>query len=272
MKNSLKKKENLIFLTMFSEMLHHPPHHERHTILHHAFLSQLKQGSSKQLGVLGCYCPGSQYGYLDHLLHVFFNLHRCLVMLQGAEQRAAVRDYSTKATTTILEEGGSSCSIDYQVCACVWRWCLRCHLPKSHCHTLTSTVCAGELGGRGRGGLAVRVLLWQISGYHATPLVKGITRVTLTPTQIDTYVDKHTYMFKGGDGQLLLTTSDINLNGCWEDHQSMCLHLNMKDGRWESFSAELSEETSVKLLYELRVKWVNRLHCWENYSDSSVGK
>lgn len=78
---------------MLSEMLHHPPHHKRHTILHEALLTQLKQGCSKQLGVFGCYCSGSHYGYLDHLLHVFLNLHCCLVVLQGEEQRAAVRHW-----------------------------------------------------------------------------------------------------------------------------------------------------------------------------------
>lgn len=74
---------------MLAEMLHHLPQHQRHTILHQALLLQFKQGRSKQLGVLGCHCPGSQYGYLDHLLHVFFNQHRCLVVLQGEEQRVS---------------------------------------------------------------------------------------------------------------------------------------------------------------------------------------
>lgn len=73
---------------MLAEMLHHPPQHQRYTILHQALLLQLKQGRSKQLGVLDFL--GSQHGYLDHILHVFFNLHCCLVVLQGEEQRAAV--------------------------------------------------------------------------------------------------------------------------------------------------------------------------------------
>ena len=73
---------------MLAEMLHHPPHYHRDTILQQTLLLQLKQGHSKQLGVLDC--PGPQYGYLDNLLHVLFNLHRRLVVLQGEEQRAAV--------------------------------------------------------------------------------------------------------------------------------------------------------------------------------------
>ena len=75
---------------MCAEMLHHPPHHQRHTVLHQALLVQLQQGHSKQPGVLGCHCPGSQDGYVDHLLHVFSNQRCCLVVLQGEEQRAAV--------------------------------------------------------------------------------------------------------------------------------------------------------------------------------------
>lgn len=78
------------FLTMLAEMLDHPPHHQGHTILHQARLLKLKQGRSKQLGLLCCHHPGSQYGYLDHLLHVFFDLHCCLVVLHGEEQRGAV--------------------------------------------------------------------------------------------------------------------------------------------------------------------------------------
>lgn len=75
---------------MLAEMLHHPLHHQWHTVLHQAFLSKITEGHSKQLGVLGRHCPRSQYGYLDHLFHVFFNLHCCLIVLQGDEQRAAV--------------------------------------------------------------------------------------------------------------------------------------------------------------------------------------
>lgn len=78
----------VIFLTMLAQVLHHPPQHQRHTIFHQAPLLQLKQGHSKQLGVLDC--PGSQHGYLDHLLHVLFNLHCCLVVLQGGELILAV--------------------------------------------------------------------------------------------------------------------------------------------------------------------------------------
>lgn len=113
----------VFFLTMLAEMLHHPPQHQRHTILHQALLLQLKQGHSKQLGVLDC--PGSQHGYLDHLLHVFFNLHCCLVVLQGGEQTAAVscRHYGHRGqrwscirldTTErpVLEETGSLYSTD----------------------------------------------------------------------------------------------------------------------------------------------------------------
>lgn len=79
-------------LTMLAEMLHHPPHHQRHPILQQPLVSQLKQRRSKHLGVLGCDYPGSRDGHLDHLLHVFFNLHRRLVVLQG-EQTAAVRHW-----------------------------------------------------------------------------------------------------------------------------------------------------------------------------------
>lgn len=73
----------VIFLTMLPQVLHHPPQHQRHTIFHQAPLLQLKQGHSKQLGVL--YCPGPQHGDLNHLLHVLFNQHRCLVVLQGEQ-------------------------------------------------------------------------------------------------------------------------------------------------------------------------------------------
>ncbi len=84
---TLKGYSVVFLLTMLAEMLHHPPQHHWHTILHQTPLLQLKQGRSKQLVVLEC--PRSQYGYLDHVLHVFFNLHCCLVVLQGEEQRAA---------------------------------------------------------------------------------------------------------------------------------------------------------------------------------------
>lgn len=88
---------------MLAEILHHLPHHQRNTILYEALLTQLKQGHSKQLGVLGCYCSGPQYGYLDYLLHVFLNLHCCLVMLQTKKAENSSQTPSLWAQRAALE-------------------------------------------------------------------------------------------------------------------------------------------------------------------------
>ena len=89
---------------MLAEMLHHPPHHQRHAVLHQALLLQLKQGRSEQLGVLEH--PLSQYGYLDHILHIFFNLHCCLVVLEGKKSREQQSAADTEATE--VNAGASS--------------------------------------------------------------------------------------------------------------------------------------------------------------------
>lgn len=107
----------VIFLTMLPQVLHHLPQHQRHTIFHQAPLLQLSQGRSKQLGVLNC--PRPQHGDLNHLLHVLFNQHRCLVVLRG-EQISGVshwhyghrgQRWSQHQVRHLL-----ACSIDFKVC------------------------------------------------------------------------------------------------------------------------------------------------------------
>lgn len=105
----------MLWLTMFAQVLHHPPQHHRHTFFQQALLLQLKQGCAKHLGVLGCL--GSQYGHLDHLLHVLFNLHCSPVVLDIREQILAV----SRCNRHQVRDLRDSCSAGGRLCA-VWRW------------------------------------------------------------------------------------------------------------------------------------------------------
>lgn len=179
-------------LTMLPQVLHHPPQHQRHTIFHQAPLLQLKQGHSKQLGVFNC--PGSQHGDLNHLLHVLFNQHRCLVVLQG-EQISGVshwhyghrgQHWSQHQVRHLLAR------LLHRLQGVWWRYLCGVHpctLPAIAQSYTERTACAESWE-----GWLCDVLLRQISGYYATPLVKGIAGVTHTCTN---NIQPHLYLQVG---------------------------------------------------------------------------
>lgn len=152
----------MYFLTVAPEMLHHLPHHQGHTVLHQALLFQNQQWNSKQLDLLCCHGPGFQYWYLHHLLHVLFDLHRCLAVLHREEQRAAAVSHRLHSCRDWHQVFLSRPSVS-------WTWCWAGSAMNT-VNTVYWVHVYRELGGRGSAGLAVHVLLRQMSGYHATRL------------------------------------------------------------------------------------------------------
>lgn len=146
-------------LTMFSQVLNHPSQYPRYPVIHQASLLQLGQGHSKLL--VGFHCPGPQNRNLDHLLHVLFNQRCCLVVLQEEE--------------LISESSQRSCA-QWWPASCpgegllhpprpnpIHRICTHAHPLLSHRQSLRGR-CVLRAVRPSRG----RVLLRQMSGYHAT--------------------------------------------------------------------------------------------------------
>lgn len=92
---------------MPAQVLHQPPEHHGHPVLHQAPVLQLREGCSKHLGVLGW--PGSEDRYLDHLLHILRDQHCCLIVLDGEKQILSISMCSfhqVKVPKSVPQKGG----------------------------------------------------------------------------------------------------------------------------------------------------------------------